>query len=192
MFDAGSRSVSTVVAPLRRWAALCILLVAAGALPACSSSQAAVQPLYLFSIASEGGHVAFDESTGTEREVMVLPIEQVVTWFTDRPVREAGNMTMSEFIEDWGSNGFAADPPDASLIVTTPDGVQRTHIVELLSAEETDSGVYFELIDLVDIDDTEAAGNTPTHGVETGEMEFIELFIESSSTCARCESQSRS
>jgi hypothetical protein len=191
MFDAGSRSGPTVAAPLRRWSALCILLAAAMA-PACSSSQATVQPLYLFSIASEGGHVVMDESTGIEREVMVLPIEQVVTWFTDRPVREAGNMTMTEFIEDWGSNGFAEDPPAASLIVTTPDGVQRTHIVELLSAEETDSGVYFELIDLVDIDDTEAAGNTPTHGVETGEMEFIELFIESSSTCARCESQSRS
>jgi hypothetical protein len=192
MFHAGSQGGRIEMgAPMRRVLMICVLLVAAAIVPACSSSKASVQPLYLFSIESDGGHVVNDESTGTARQVLVLPVEDVVTWFTDRPVREAGNLTMTEFIQDWVANGFAADPPDASLILTTPDGVQRSHIVELLGVEETESGVYFELIDLFDSDDTEAAGDTATHRVETGEMEFIEIFIESSSTCARCESQSR-
>lgn len=161
---------------------------------ACSSSHhdSSPRPLYLFSVESEGGHIVTDESTGNERQVLVLPLEEVVTWFTDRPVRQAGDMSMTDFLTDWTSNGFADDAPDASLIVTTPDGAERTHVVELVDATLTSSGVYFELRDLVDADDDEAAGRTATHGVETGEMRFIELFIESSSACTRCERQERS
>lgn len=40
-----------------------------------------------------------------------------VTTFTDRPRRRAGSQGLGGFVEGWGANGFAADPPNAALVL---------------------------------------------------------------------------
>lgn len=40
-----------------------------------------------------------------------------VTTFTDRPRRRAGSQGLGGFVGSWGANGFAADPPNAALVL---------------------------------------------------------------------------
>lgn len=78
-----------------------------------------------------------------ERFTLTVPIaraNQLVTWFTDRPVRDAGHLSMASFVDTWtdsGDDSFTADPPNVAIsfgqktviatmtgprIVTAPDG----------------------------------------------------------------------
>ena len=45
-------------------------------------------------------------------------------WFTDRPVREAGHITMADYLKEWtaaaGPNNFSKTPPNATLSVYEP------------------------------------------------------------------------
>lgn len=57
----------------------------------------------------------------------VLRLTQVsgrVVFFTDRPARNAGQLSIQEFVAGWTTNGFAADPPNADLQVGV--GTQAT------------------------------------------------------------------
>lgn len=40
-----------------------------------------------------------------------------VTTFTDRPRRQAGRQGLERFVGSWKANGFAADPPNAALVL---------------------------------------------------------------------------
>jgi hypothetical protein len=40
-----------------------------------------------------------------------------VTTFTDRPQRRAGSQGLEGFVGSWGANGFAADAPNAALVL---------------------------------------------------------------------------
>jgi hypothetical protein len=40
-----------------------------------------------------------------------------VTTFTDRPRRRAGRQGLEGFVGSWKANGFAADPPNAALVL---------------------------------------------------------------------------
>lgn len=154
------------------------------------SAAPAIAPLFLFSVESEGAHIVTHETDDGERELLVLPEVELVTWFTDRPVRLAGGLSLTDFVNDWDANGFAADPPDAALTVITPDGTERTHVVRILGAEVTPGGVELEVEDLVDSDpDAQAAGRDASHQVETGEMAHIALFVEGAADCGRCQAQ---
>jgi len=53
-----------------------------------------------------------------------------VTTFTDRPRRRAGNQGLKGFVGSWGANGFAADPPNAALVL---DHAPAAHDVALLT-----------------------------------------------------------
>lgn len=62
--------------------------------------------------------------------------DRVVTWFTDRPVRDAGHMSMKTFVEWWASDepdSFKVDPPNVAIssgrrtmIATMSDASLRT------------------------------------------------------------------
>lgn len=52
-----------------------------------------------------------------------------VTTFTDRPRRRTGSQGLKGFIGSWGANGFAADPPDAALVL---NDAPASHDVALL------------------------------------------------------------
>jgi hypothetical protein len=53
-----------------------------------------------------------------------------VTTFTDRPHRRAGRQGLEGFVAGWSGNGFAADPPNAALVL---DHVPASHDVALLT-----------------------------------------------------------
>lgn len=53
-----------------------------------------------------------------------------VTTFTDRPHRRAGSQGLKGFVGSWGANGFAADPPNAALVL---DHARASHDVALLT-----------------------------------------------------------
>ena len=51
-------------------------------------------------------------------------------WFTDRPVRQAGHVTMPNYLKEWtaaaGPENFSKDPPNATLSVYEPDKGENT------------------------------------------------------------------
>ena len=56
--------------------------------------------------------------TLTETTLVLSGVDESTPWFTDRPYREAGQMTTAEFValfSEEGANSFAADPPNADF-----------------------------------------------------------------------------
>ena len=61
--------------------------------------------------------------------------KQPVIWFTDRPARDAGTLSMRNFVGLWsvkGTNTFATDPPNVAIVTYTP-GKQKTFIATMTS-----------------------------------------------------------
>lgn len=44
-------------------------------------------------------------------------VSPTVSTFTDRPRRRAGEQGLARFVRNWADNGFAADPPNAALVL---------------------------------------------------------------------------
>ena len=56
--------------------------------------------------------------TLTETTLVLSGVDESTPWFTDRPYREAGQMTTAEFValfSEEGANSFAEDPPNADF-----------------------------------------------------------------------------
>ena len=56
--------------------------------------------------------------TLTETTLVLSGVDESTPWFTDRPYREAGQITTAEFValfSEEGANSFAADPPNADF-----------------------------------------------------------------------------
>ncbi len=61
--------------------------------------------------------------------------KQPVVWFTDRPARDAGTLSMRNFVGLWstpGTNTFATDPPNVAIVYTS-GGTQKTFIATMTS-----------------------------------------------------------
>jgi hypothetical protein len=62
--------------------------------------------------------------TATEDTIRLIGVSPQTVFFTDRPNRIAGHLTMAAYLEEWtaraGPDNFAADPPNASLSVYEP------------------------------------------------------------------------
>ncbi len=71
------------------------------------------EPRYLFVLSATSGSLKGDTLT--------LNGVPNVIYFSDRPLRKAGHMSLSNFIEMWnkGSDSYKADPPNATLSVLT-------------------------------------------------------------------------
>ncbi len=69
-----------------------------------------------------------------------------VIYFSDRPARKAGHLSLEKFVESWdkGSDSFKADPPNASLSVLNKEGANNV-VVELLSVEQKSGSVVFNV-----------------------------------------------
>jgi uncharacterized protein YjbI with pentapeptide repeats len=64
----------------------------------------------------------------------VLTLRRVapqVVWFADRPVRDAGQYRLREFVRAWGRFGFKADPPNAAVTVLGAKSKPATVVLEL-------------------------------------------------------------
>ena len=67
------------------------------------------KPQFLFTLASKEG--TFDKNILTLKDV------PLVVYFSDRPVRKAGHISLGEFVSIWekGADSFKNDPPNAEL-----------------------------------------------------------------------------
>lgn len=103
--------------PIRR-ATLGLLAVVLGLAltsPAVAADQT-VKPEYLYVF--DGANATLTPITGKAGSFdFVVPIRRgnhLVTWFTDRPVRDAGQITMRSFAGQWTAT-FKTDPPNVAV-----------------------------------------------------------------------------
>ncbi len=75
-------------------------------------------------------------------------------YFSDRPVREAGFITVSQFMGDWakGHNSFQANPPNAAIVhaalKTNQKGNAQALPAELSNPVASPNGWAFHLKDI--------------------------------------------
>ena len=69
-----------------------------------------------------------------------------VIYFSDRPARKTGHITLTRFVKMWdkGEDSFKSDPPNGVLSVLKKDGGQNV-VVELKSAEMKKGSLYFNV-----------------------------------------------
>ncbi len=115
-----------------------VMLVVPGLVFAEQAIDNSKEPSYLFVLSATSG-----SSKGN-----ILSLEGVpsVIYFSERPARIAGHMTLSAFIEMWakGVDSFKADPPNATLSVLKEEGVENV-VVELISVVHKSDSVIFKV-----------------------------------------------
>jgi hypothetical protein len=56
-----------------------------------------------------------------DKTLRLVNVSPQTIWFTDRPVRQAGHVTMPNYLKEWtaaaGADNFSKDPPNATLSV---------------------------------------------------------------------------
>jgi len=99
------------------------------------------EPSYLFVISGTSGSLKGDTLT-------LYGVPNVI-YFSDRPARKAGHLSLEKFVESWnkGVNSFKADPPNATLSVLKKDGAKNV-VVELMSVELKNGSLYFKVVEL--------------------------------------------
>ncbi len=115
------------------------------------------EPSYLFVISGTSGSL--------DGDTLTLNGVPNVIYFSDRPNRIAGQMSLSHFVEMWdkGVDSFKADPPNATLSVLTKEGANNV-VVEVMSAQQKSGSIYFKVVKL--------------EGNVTGSFEASTLFID--------------
>jgi len=118
------------------------------------------EPRYLFVISGTSGSL--------DGDTLTLNGVPNVIYFSDRPNRIAGHMSLSEFIEMWnkGSDSFQADPPNATFSILEKDGAKNI-VVELLSVEQKSGSVVFKI---------SVQNGTDIRGFEDGGTLFIDTY----------------
>jgi hypothetical protein len=85
-----------------------------------AQANASAQPSLLFVYGGPNAEIIRTDGNDTQFE-LVVPIESeesLVTWFTDRPDRDAGTLTYKEFVgifTEGGSDSFTNDPPNVAV-----------------------------------------------------------------------------
>jgi len=95
-------------------------------------------PGYLFVISGTSGSL--------DGDTLTLNGVPNVVYFTDRPARKAGHLSLEKFVEmcDKGDDSFKADPPNATLSVLKKDGAKNV-VVELMSVKQKSDSVVFKV-----------------------------------------------
>jgi hypothetical protein len=111
-------------------------------------------------------NIKIDPTTKTLR---LVNVNQQALYFSDRPVRVAGHLTMAAYMDEWtaraGKDNFANDPPNATLSIYEPGRQDNTIVVVEISnpvIEGKDLVYKYKLIE----------GNLPQSGGTTA------LFID--------------
>jgi hypothetical protein len=115
-------------------------------------------PSYLFVLGADSGSVE-----GDRLSLVGVP---AVVWFSDRPERLAGHLSVADFLEAWGAvePSFAEDPPNAALALLEASG--EPVIIELTDAAADGEAVTFG-VEVID-------GNLPE-----GAFGVATLFVDS-------------
>ena len=88
------------------------------------------------------------------RTLRLVNVGQQTVYFSDRPVRLAGHLTMSDYLKEWtkaeGNDNFTKDPPNATLSVFEPGQPDNTVAVVEIShpkVEGSDIIYTYKLLD---------------------------------------------
>jgi hypothetical protein len=77
-----------------------------------------------------------------DKTLRLVNVSPQTVWFTDRPVRQAGHVTMPNYMKEWtaaaGSDNFSKDPPNATLSVYEPGNAANTLTVVEISHPAVD------------------------------------------------------
>ena len=98
------------------------------------------QPSLLFVTTAES--LSYDQAAST---ITLSAVAPQVIWFTDRPYRKAGHLSLAQFMDGWdeGADSFAADPPN--VVVTYEGQAGEPVIAELMNPSLEGSSVTFEI-----------------------------------------------
>ena len=139
------------------------LLVAAAVLAGCAGSQApgadpgGSQAQLMFVQSAEDLRVDANRST-----LRLVKVNAQTVYFSDRPKRIAGNLTMADYLKTWkeGRDNFNADPPNATLSVYEPGRADPTLVVVTLMKPVMDGADLLYTYKLID-------GTMPANGGAT-------------------------
>ena len=106
-------------------------------------------------------------------EQYVLTIKNAddyVSYFSDRPKRQAGSISLKEFINMWSNktikNNFAVSPPNAAIIVVTKAGERKKVVVEVTNPILQKNRLSYDLKAI------------EAHPLPTGELKHVTLFFD--------------
>jgi hypothetical protein len=150
------------------------LLLALFAVLVLAPAAQAAEPGVLYSI--DGRSVTVAKAAKGHR--IALPANTRVVWFSDRPERRAGTLTLAQLAGIWEASGFVEDPPNAAVILSE-QGDSRTHVVELKSPKVAGPTVSFAF---TAVPGGEEAGHRHTHGIAAGRYARAEVFIDDAAT----------
>ena len=86
----------------------------------------------LFALESGSGTLVPQARAGKGHFTLTLRgVERRVTWFTDRPQRDAGRVNSRKLFRSWRRLGFRASPPNAALVVDRAKSSGDTIAAEL-------------------------------------------------------------
>ena len=128
--------------PRRLWKYACPMILLAGAafsLAAFAESPPEPKQKAQLMFVQVAEDMKVDAASKTLR---LVKVGQQTLYFSDRPVRIAGHLKMSEFLDEWtskaGKDNFGADPPNAVLSVYEPGKEDSTLVVVEISHPKVD------------------------------------------------------
>ncbi|MCH9644765.1 MAG: hypothetical protein K0U23_07915 [Gammaproteobacteria bacterium] len=122
---------------------------------------------FLFVLSAKEG--AFQKS-GKSNTLTLTDLDPHVLWFTDRPNRKAGFMSIQKFIVDWAKN-FKGDPSNAGLVHAdmsyTRGGKQAPIAIELMNPRMSGGTLQFD-----------ARGLKKERALRVMKLRGVSLFID--------------
>ena len=114
--------------------------------------------------------IAEDLKVDTDAKTLrLVKVGQQTLYFSDRPVRLAGHIKMSDYLEEWtekaGKDNFGADPPNAAISIYEPGQPDNTLAVVELTEPRIDGSDLIYTYKLIE-------GKLPASGGATA------LFID--------------
>lgn len=102
---------------------LTVLIAASGSAFAQNIIDDSESPQYLFTLAGNSGTF--------EGDVLTMKGVPLVVYFTDRPVRRAGHLSLEKFVGLWdkGLDDFKNNPPNAELAIYEQNGDKHAIII---------------------------------------------------------------
>ena len=127
------------------------IMATAAQQPPVTSIKANQEASFLFVLSAKTGVITKSDAGYT---LTLQGMDDKVLYFSDRPVRQAGFIAMTQFMGDWanGNNSFAVNPPNAAIVhtalKTNTEGVAQAIAVELTHPVAVKGGWSYQLTDL--------------------------------------------
>lgn len=93
-----------------------------------------------------------EDLKANDKTLRLVNVGQQTLYFSDRPVRIAGHMSMPAYLDEWkegaGADNFAADPPNATLsFVEDKDLADAVVVLRDLALEGEDLSYEVEILE---------------------------------------------